>query len=927
MPDTLNPPGIRRQAVRAALIGVSTAAILAGTVPGTAVAQPAPPAGGDTLEEIVITGIRGSLRRASDIKRNSDVVVDSISAESLGKFPDSNVAESLQRITGVSIDRSGGEGQFVTVRGFGPQFNTVLVNGRTIASENAGREFSFDLLAAELITGADVFKSSSAGFQEGGIGSTINLKTARPFDIKGMKFIGTAKGVYEKNSENVAPQGFALFSNTFDNQRFGVLASVSYQKRDARTNQLETRGFNSGQSLPLVTGAPTNVFVPQNYDQIINEEERERIGVNGVVQYQATDDLVLTVDGLWNRFEVDSRANSIGHWFTPSNITAATIDSNRSVTRLTQGNGFSDFIQRTFNRPTKIQAAGFNADWEASDQIKVTFDQSWSKASLDNGGNETFAVIGAANTYVYDNTRGGVPSLTTIPANNFTNPALGRAHIAIREGSDISDEIYESRLDSEWETEYEHFKRLRIGGLFSDRTKDNRLVQTDPNTLCLYCGYQVDVPDNLLRPYNAGSVFGSADVPRNFLSYDPEALFAFLESAQAASARDAALGLPAGTTAGLLRGSNGFTAAVQPASFDVGERIFAGYVEADFEGVIGGKPWTVNLGARYVHTETDASGVQRTLLDLQRVVGDATIYNAVFSTGNQPVSRDGSYDKFLPSLNARVEFTDQIIGRFAMSRTMTRPELVDLAPRLNFDVVRPGNLLASGGNTELQPYTSDNLDATFEWYYQDAGYFTVGAFYKQIDDYIVSTVANETVRVANGSNLPEFAGGNATFSVRRPRNAETAEVYGLEVAFQHIFDYLPEPFDGLGFTVNATFVDSNVTLDPGSGSTFALEGLGDSQNAVLFYENDFIEARIAYNRRESFLQTAVNGTGGDPVFVKTYEQWDAQARYIINENFSVFVEGVNIFGEDVGRHGRFSNQFLGVVDTGARYSAGVRAEF
>ena len=160
---------------------------------------------------------------SAEIKHSRIVILDSISSEDLGKFPDSNVAESLQRIPGVSIDRNGGEGRFVTVRGFGPEFNTVLLNGRTFASDNEGREFSFDLLAAELISGADIYKSAVANVPDGGIGATINIKTPRPLELGGFKGIVSAKGVYEDLSEEVAPQGFALLSDVFADGKLGLL--------------------------------------------------------------------------------------------------------------------------------------------------------------------------------------------------------------------------------------------------------------------------------------------------------------------------------------------------------------------------------------------------------------------------------------------------------------------------------------------------------------------------------------------------------------------------------------------------------------------------------------------------------------------------------------------------------------------------------
>src|SRR5882724_3236230 len=277
----------------------------------------------DAIQEVVITGIRHSLSSAAERKRNSDIVMDSITSEDLGKFPDANVAESLQRIPGVSIDRNNGEGQFVTVRGMGPQFNTVLFNGRTLASgtkdETTGRvlrEFSFDLLAAELISGADVYKTSQARMQDGGIGSTINLHTARPLDLKGFRAVVTGKANYEDSSGNTTPQAFGLVSDTFADDKFGVLASVSYQKRTPSINSVTSDGY-----LPNVDVGPakaplfTNVYAPRNLNVNNALDHRTRVGETLVGQYRPTDDLLLTVDGLYDQFKSNSDNHSLGAWF------------------------------------------------------------------------------------------------------------------------------------------------------------------------------------------------------------------------------------------------------------------------------------------------------------------------------------------------------------------------------------------------------------------------------------------------------------------------------------------------------------------------------------------------------------------------------------------------------------------------------------
>lgn len=225
-------------------LGASVAALLCG---GTAIAQDGTDAAeaGDerTLQTVTVKGIRGSLKASLDVKRDSNQIVDAVSAEDVGKFPDANVAESLQRITGVAIDRSGGEGQFITVRGLGPEFNTVLLNGRTIATDNDGREFSFDVLSSDIIQRAEVFKTATPNLQSGGIGSTVNIVTARPFDRPGTNFTASVAGTYDPLREETSPEVTAVGSWTNADNSFGVLLGASFLDRKVQEDSSFTNGF------------------------------------------------------------------------------------------------------------------------------------------------------------------------------------------------------------------------------------------------------------------------------------------------------------------------------------------------------------------------------------------------------------------------------------------------------------------------------------------------------------------------------------------------------------------------------------------------------------------------------------------------------------------------------------------------------------
>lgn len=887
-------------------------------------------------EEIVVTGIRGSFANSAAIKRDSNAILDAISTEDLGKFPDSNVAESLQRIPGVAIDRSNGEGRFVTVRGFGPAFNTVLVNGRTFASDNQGREFSFDLLAAELISGAEVYKSAQAPLQDGGIGATLNIKTPRPLDLGGFKAVVSAKGLYERNSEDVTPQLFGLISDTFADGAIGLLASVSYQKRDSQVRFTQNRGYLPGTTVgPTAAPLFTNVFAPRNQDAGIDTQSRERLGFNATAQFRPSDTLTFTVDGLYNQFDVDSRVESLGSWFEPSSYTAAAIDENRTVTSLTT-NGVGDFIQTSNNRFVKTRAVGGNLEWEVNSNLKVRLDSSWSRATDDAGGRNYFTVIGIPSAYTFQQAVGsGFPS-TLNYTSDLTNPALGRTHIALRQGNDESERILEHKFDTEWRSDGGVLDVVRFGLVNTNRRKSSQTIATNPNTLCLYCGYNEASNPALLSPINLGNFLGgSGTVPTAFQRYDANAYFAFLESPAQAAARDVARGLPPGTTAALLAATNGFDAEVQPNSFSINEQVYAGYLDVDLKGTLGSMPWVVNVGARYVHTELTANGQQQVLLDLLPVLGDPTIYQGVFANGGVPQATqvESSYDFFLPNLNIKVNLTDDVVARFSASRTLTRPQVRDLAPRTNFDVLRPASLDASGGNPNLRPYTSNNFDLSLEWYPSTTTTLSVAVYYKNIQDFIVQTRTPETFTIANAGGLPlgnGITGANeATFNVRRPRNAESANVRGLELNAVHTFDYLPAPLDGFGVALNATFVDSNATFDTATTATsFAVEGLGNSYNATAFFEKSGFAARVAWNRRGRFLEALVTpGQGGDPVFRRSFDQVDVRASYDVLEFAQIFVEGTNVLNSRNITTGRFDNQVLDFVDTGARYAAGVRFNF
>lgn len=889
------------------------------------------PAVDDSVEVIEVRGLISSLKRSFADKKDSLIVSDGISAEDLGKFPDQNVAESLQRITGVSIDRSGGEGQLISVRGFGPQFNLVTVDGRQIASERAGREFSFDTLASELISGAEVYKTSSSANQDGGIGSFINLKTAKPFDIDGFKAVGSIKGTYDSLSEETSPAFSGLVSNTFNDGTLGVLLSLSVQERQAQINQADTRGYYrvpriATNDFDAATGTGKeafNVWVPRNLDLTSNSEDRTRTSGTLVVQYAPTDDITLSFDGLYSKFEVESQVNNYANWFTPGNFRDFGVDAATETVNFWSHNAFddptggasgaTDFVQQGLDRNVEIKGFGFNADWDLSEKFNVNLDISNSTAQdLSGDQSRVFTVMGYANGYTYDFTGGGLPGLASDGISGpFTESDASklRAHYVERGGDEREDEITEMRADFTYTPDSDTFTQLKFGLYTQDRTKSAKVFQSPSLPNCFYCGYGLDAPDELAQLITPNGWFDG--IPSSFFGYNVDAYLSFLESPEAITAQSINRSEDPATNIAAFTSLNGYTPVELGTSFEIEEEILSAYADFVFQGDLGDMPWTVNVGFRYSETTTTASGNQATLLDIQQNPLDGTILDQIYlvdTTGQRlsvPISISNTYTNLLPSVNAKFEVEEDMLLRFGYSETLTRPTMESMRPVTNIGSTRPDLLLASGGNPNLTPFLSTNWDVSYEWYYEDASAVSIGLFSKEVAGFITQAPSPEEFSLASGSY---------EFQVTRPRNGEKAQVDGLEMAWTHTLE------SGFGFQMNATVVNS-----ASDGTT--LEGLGDSQNVIGFYEKDGFQARIAFNNREAFLQTIANGDTGQPENVGTYGQWDVSASYDINENLTVVFEGINITDEYVEKYGFIPSHFTEQVRSGSRYAVGIRGSF
>jgi TonB-dependent receptor len=956
------------------LLGTSAIAF---ALSGTAIAQDTSNSD-EVIEEVVVTGIRGSLRASLDLKRDASAIVDAVSAEDVGKFPDANVAESLQRITGVAIDRSGGEGQFITVRGLGPEFNYVLLNGRTIATDNDGREFSFDVLASDIIQRAEVFKTASPDKQSGGIGSVVNIATAKPLDRPGTNITVSAAGLYDTLRDAISPDISAVASWTNDDATFGVLLGGSYFDRKSQEDSSFTNGFalrqgdvtiaapesSSGLGADAFGQLPAGARLQQQVVHSRDVQDRERISFNAAVQFRPDDDIEITLDGLYSRFDIQSLATQFSGFFSPPFIDPQ-IDGNGTVVSFSRpgidfqtrnpdiaglvGLSQNDNVVTSNNRLAETYMVGGNVQWQANDALSFELDVSGSKATRT--GTNPFVVIGALapeSPLIELPNDDGISTITNIVG--ATDTSIQRLHFVNVNRTDVEDEVFEVRLGGDWEVDRGLLKTISFGGLFTDRTKEQEVFDNFSPTqggdiFCAFCGYNVALQNpGILSPFSfdgfLSGVPGAETVPPQILGFSFADAFAELNNTanitdparngltgDARAANDADLIARRDAAGDSIFGF--FTPEINPgAGFRVKEQITAFYFNSEWSGETGDLPWTANVGFRIAITETESFGVDQPVVEFRESPGDTQLLIEFGPSSNVSVSN--RYVNFLPSFNFRAEPTDDTVLRLSYTETVTRPTLTALGVNNTFGG-RSNAPISGGGNPTLEAFEAQNYDISFEWYFDDVSAFTIAGFHKEFSNFLES----QTLPVSRPIVFPAGNGGrtvdevvNVDFQDTRDRNGETGSISGVEVGLTKTFDTLPAPFDGLGAAVNYTYVTSSINRAEGSGASDCdYNGLSPhSFNISGFYEKGPWQARLAYNYRDEFLFECFSNFS-EPRQREAFGQLDFSASFDVNDYMQVFVEGINITGSDTRDFSRFRNRFLTYSNTGSRFSIGVRAKF
>lgn len=945
---------------------------------------------------IVVTGIRASLQESMNIKRNAQGVVDAISAEDMGKFPDTNLAESLQRITGVSIDRNSGEGSKVTVRGFGPDFNLVLLNGRQMPASGLGgcceapasRSFDFANLASEGIAAVEVYKSGRATLPTGGIGSVINIVTPRPLDRPGFQGSIGVKGVLDHTFENtkITPEVSGIVSSTFADDRIGILLSGSYQRRKASLAQFNAgwrEGYlgneNNWGSLPVDANdwrgnfartenrpGPNTVYqVTQNAGYDFTDIDRERINGQLVLQFKPTDTLSAVIDYTYSQNTIDARTNSIGVWFNHDQTSSSWTDGPAAGPNFYSeafGPGKDLAItgavaaNRSINR-----SLGGNLQWNAPNGGRFSLDAhhstAVSKPTSPYGSNIAVgsAIFGVQNQTVDFTHDMPVISVNMYPGSEITASNIRPAGNAFRNAY-MRDRINEVSFKGGFDFDDSFISSLDFGVTYTDNKVRSAygFIQNDTwgGTLSA-----ADTPDGLFTstglPTNLAGMEGSnaPGVIPVYFQVDTIGLINLL---------DKSLGICRATG-----GAPGTCLANYTIDRRINEKTLAPYFQTAHTFDILSYPAHLRLGVRYEDTTINSSALVPIPTGTSWV-GENEI--ALLYSGQSDFTRlKGHYQNWLPAFDFDMSPMSDVKLRASYSHTITRPDYASLNGGLTLNSpVRPdGGGTGASGNPGLLPYKSKNIDLSAEWYYGRESYVSVGYFDKNVTNFIATTTTQTPalgltnpakgaggaavaaaraalgagasfvdilayVRTNNPSLIDPATGGilgqtgdpSVIFTLGQPGNSDQkAHLSGWEFAVQHSFWNT-----GFGAILNYTIVNSDTSYNNALRYTetqFAVTGVSDSANAVLFYDKNGLQARVAYNWRDKFL----SGYGFDPFYVEAYGQFDVSASYEFRKGLTAFVEGINITNADRRGHMRNDQTVFFAAPGYARYAAGLRLTF
>lgn len=887
------------------------------------------------MEQIVVTGSYiKSLEKAIDLKRTNIGFSDSIVASDIADFPEQNLAEALQRMPGVTIERNKGLGQKVNVRSLPSEFTFVSINNLATASGSGGRDVEFDIFASEIIQSVTVKKSPTAADEEGGIAGSVAITTARPFDYEGRKLVASVEGAYNDISEQTDPKLAFLASDTFGD--WGALASFAYSQRTNRTDSnsginfrplsrwLEKSGSSQWQAdqaadvLERDTGISINdrldsdetsrvVFIDKVGDRAYLTEQ-EKWGATLSLQYKPSSEFSLTFDGLLGNFddhedEYDAAAytaSSISSLERVNQYDSSTL-SDYGITVLTDVDYAAtqhEFLSKENSSDTDYQQFSIAMDWLVGE---------WDVYGLIgySGADKTTETTNLKHT-AYRATRSRYTSTgaETIPSDNpdtfdmYNSPEAYLFDYNEVNLEAISDDKYAAQLDFSRQLNLEFFpalSKVQFGARYTDKSK------------------QRDYGTNRVTGPSAGdsSWVGTRTLADSQLSSISDLVNGGEYLSEVSSKQDWSQ-ISNSYARDQLR-YTGFAVDFEPDQYyQVEEKTTAIYAMADFAFDIGDMPATLNTGVRYIETDVNSSGYHQVQND-----DGSTDYTSA------PVSKSGNYSDVLPSVNFTLELNDDLVLRAAASETLMRPALTDIAYKRTVSL---NEFKYRDGNPDLKPTYADQWEVGLEWYLEEGGLLAVSYFEKEIEGVVRESLTGvvEGVTKYNDNGTVD---GVYDFDVYQKVNAEGSyDVSGIEFIAQIPFVRFSSMLEGFGVNANYTTLDNSLTGASDLGIPTPPEGLADeTYNLTFYYENESFDARISYNYKDKYVEYIERDMY--PVYRDAYGQTDVSLGYNINDSVKVTLEGINITGEETKGY-TLDPAFPTMYEfSGRRVSLGLRAIF
>lgn len=909
---------LRRAIAGTLLLGASGSGFAA----DSAASSPPNSSADDKLDAIVVTGIRASLEKSLEIKENADVVLDSINALELGRFPDDDVADSLRHITGVSISRTtGGEGQYIGIRGLGSQYNIVTLNNRILATDDDGRALAFDIFPADVISGADVYKSSQASALEGSVGGTVNMRSARPFDNPGLHSAVRIEGNYNDMSQFWGKKASAFISDTNSAGTLGLLVGAVFSDTKTRTDSLNYNtydGSNPGFWPPPDSNgnlAPNSQPVVAqcciSFGSVVDDKKREAI--SGTLEWRPSDELHIALDGLYTRLtdpqvaynqayypDFNYDANGNPEW---SNV----VVKNGLITSFTANTFTPEIVNQTIDRRVTTYLVGLSATWKPTSSLTFDADLYQSKASRPEGGHDAFVTAGLEsatpynqNTINWTNTANGLPNISvTLPNGQDYATALAAgaldnshwsAHYTGLSGNTIHDRVTGLTLGGTLKMDTGPLADLRFGLAYTQREKSRDDYDNDwTGGSSQYDFYTTPTGAN---PITFGSLGANVISISNFPNYMqgsggnfPKTIAVFNISSMLDALKklngQPNLYVPGAPNFDFNASLPQFNAIN---SYAVKENTTAAYLQAN----LAGDNWAGNVGLRVVHTSTTASTAVNEIQTITIANTSNPTDPAFIQYSNAtPTSSTGSYTLPLPSLNFKYQFRPDLQLRFGASETMTRPELNQLAPTRTDNSLNRVYQITYSGNSELKPIKAYSADISLEWYYQPKSALTLAVFGKDILDFITTnTVNNVDLGVKgyfNGSTTPV----PVLYTIFEPVNGDKGYIEGLELGFQHIM--------ANGFGVHGQYTRTWSRAYVAGAYVGQLEGVSSNSASLgVLYENNRFSANVNWDYDGSSIAQTFTEIQGWSAYQKSFSWVTAQASYNILPELRIYIEGKNL---------------------------------